>query len=107
MSENVFAKVAVLSDVPEGVPHGVELPDGTEVCLIRVGEEVYAVHNRCTHAEFALSDSDMIDDYVIECGLHGAQFDVRTGEVLELPATDELPCFQTKIESGEVLVRKG
>lgn len=106
MSTNGFEKVAGLSDLDDGTPHAAELSDGTRVCLIRVGDEVYAVHDRCTHAEFVLSDSDMIDDYVIECGLHGAQFDVRTGEVLELPATEKLPCFEAKIEDGEVLVRR-
>ena len=106
MIEDDYTKVASLTELEEGVPKAAELPDGTPLCLIRVAGEVYAVHDRCTHAEFTLSDSDMIDDYVIECGLHGAQFDVRTGEVLELPATERLPCFETKVEEGHVLVRK-
>lgn len=100
-----FEHVASLAELSDGIPHAAALSDGTEVCLIRVGNEVFAVHNRCTHAEFALSDSDMVDDYVIECGLHGAQFDIRTGEVLDLPATEPLPCFQVRVEDGEVWVR--
>lgn len=105
MSTNTFEKVALLSDLEDGIPHPATLSDGTGVCLIRVNDEVFAVHDRCTHAEFPMSDGDMIDDYVIECGLHGAQFDVRTGEVLELPATEQLACFDVKVEGGEVHVR--
>jgi 3-phenylpropionate/trans-cinnamate dioxygenase ferredoxin subunit len=105
MTTNTFERLASLSDLQDGVPHAAELADGTGICLIRVGDEVYAVHDRCTHAEFSLSDSDMVDDHVIECGLHGAQFDVRTGQVLELPATERLPCFEVKVEAGDVFVR--
>lgn len=100
-----FTRVAALGDLSEGFPHRATLPDGTDVCLIRVGEEVYALQDRCTHAEFAMHDGDMVDDYVIECALHGAQFDVRTGEVLELPATESLPRYEVKIEDGDILVR--
>lgn len=101
-----FEKVADFDDLPDGIPYGAEMSDGTPVCLIRVGDEVYAVQDRCTHAEFPMRDGDMVDDFVIECGLHGAQFDVRTGEVLELPATDQLPCYQVKVENGSVHVRR-
>lgn len=103
MSE--FEKIIPLSDLPEGVPRGGALSTGEEICLVRVGDAVYAMENRCTHAEFALSDGDMVDDFVIECALHGAQFDVRTGKVLELPATDDLPCYEVKVEDGAVWVK--
>ena len=51
------------------------------------------------------SDGDMVDDYVIECALHGAQFDLRNGEVLEPPASDGLSMFEVKVEGNDVLVR--
>jgi nitrite reductase/ring-hydroxylating ferredoxin subunit len=42
---------------------------------------------------------------VIECALHGAQFDVRTGRVLEAPATDDLGLYEVRVQDGEVWVR--
>ncbi len=107
MGEAGFEKVASLEELPEGVPVGAALGNGEEVCLVRVSGEVYAFQNRCTHAEFPMSDGDMVDDYVIECGLHGAQFDIRSGKVLELPADEDLPCYQVKVEDGAVLVKVG
>ena len=100
-----FIRVAALSDLPDETPVGVDLENGDSLCIVKVHGEVYAFQNRCTHAEFPMSDGDMVDEYVIECGLHGAQFDVRSGEVLELPATENLPCYEVKVENGQVLVR--
>lgn len=100
-----FERVASLADLPEETPVGFALQNGNSVCLVKVRGELYAVENRCSHAEFPMSEGEMVDDYVIECGLHGAQFDVRSGEVLELPATENLPCYDVTVENGEVLVR--
>lgn len=105
MSESGFEKAASLDELPEGTPVGVTLPGGAEVCLVRLNGAVYALENRCTHAEFPMSEGEMVDDHVIECGLHGAQFDVRTGKVLELPAEEDLPCYDVKVEDGVVWVR--
>jgi len=100
-----FKKVAVLSDLPEGAPVGVQLGADGAICLVRVGAEVFACEDRCSHAEYPMSDGEMVDDYVIECGLHGAQFDIRTGEVLELPATERLGMIEVRIANDDVFVR--
>ena len=47
-----FQRAARLSDVETGLPLGVALPDGMRVCLIRDGERIYAVADRCPHREF-------------------------------------------------------
>ncbi len=105
MSEENFKKVAVLSDLPEGVPVGVQLDAGAAICLVRTGTEVFACEDCCSHAEYPMSEGEMVDDYVIECSLHGAQFDIRTGEVLEPPATERLRMIEVKIANDDVLVR--
>ncbi len=107
MSEKSFEKVASVGDLPEGVPVAVELTSGQQVCLIKVRGEVFACEDRCSHAEFPMSDGEMVDEFVIECSLHGAQFDVRTGEVLELPASEALRMFEVQVKGDDVLVRNG
>ncbi len=107
MSEDGFHRIGSIDEFADDMPVAARLPDGDEVCVVKVQGEVYAFQNRCTHAEFPMSDGEMVDDFVIECGLHGAQFDVRTGKVLELPATEDLPCFETNVDpDGGVWVRK-
>ncbi len=105
MSDEGFEKVAVMADLPEGTPVAVQLGGGEAVCLVRVGDEVFACEDRCSHAEFPMSDGEMVDDYVIECGLHGAQFDIRTGGVLELPACEDLQMYEVKVARDDVLVK--
>ncbi len=105
MSDGVFEKVAAVADVPEAMPFAVQLGSGASVCLVRVGGEVYACADRCSHAEFPMSDGDMVDEYVIECGLHSAQFDIRTGEALEQPADAPLSLYDVKLEDGAIWIR--
>ena len=106
MSNDGFERVALLDDLPMNTPTSVER-DGEPICLVRIGKEVYAISNNCTHADFPMGDGEMVEDFVIECGLHGAQFDLRDGTVAELPATESIGCYEVKLEDGGVWVRAG
>lgn len=77
--------------------------DGKPVCLARVGDEVFAVSNICTHAYAELSDGE-IKDFTIECWLHGADFDLRTGAALTLPATEPLETFRVERDGNELTI---
>ena len=76
------------------------LAEGVPIAIFNVHGELYAIGDTCTHEEFSLSDGDMVDDYTVECALHGAQFDVRTGEALCLPATEPAGSYPVWIEDG-------
>ena len=99
-----YQRAARLSDIPSGLPMAATLPDGTRVCLIRDGERVYAMADRCPHRDFALSSGDMVAPCILECAWHGARFDVRTGKVLQGPATDDLIMLSVRIGGDEVFV---
>ena len=73
------------------------------IALHRVGDEYFATADTCTHMDFSLSDGYLDDDRV-ECGLHMAQFCVRTGKALSLPATQPLPTYPVRLEGETVLV---
>ena len=100
-----YQRLASADDVKERRPHGCALADGTGVCLVRVGDEVFAIEDKCSHADFPMSDGDMVDDHVIECPLHGAQFDVRNGTVLEAPADEPLRTYDVRVDGGAVWVK--
>lgn len=104
-SLGAFQRVASLSDLPDGRPAGCTLADGRGVCLVRVREEVYALEDKCSHADFPMSDGDVVDDFVIECPLHGAQFDLRDGAVLEAPADEPLRTFEVRVDDDDVWVK--
>ncbi len=73
---------------------------GIPIAIFNVHGELYAIGDTCTHEEFSLSDGDMVDDYTVECALHGAQFDIRTGAALCLPATEPEETFPVWVEDG-------
>jgi 3-phenylpropionate/trans-cinnamate dioxygenase ferredoxin subunit len=99
-----FEKVALLADLHSGEPAAVSTADGEQLCLVREGEKVYALSDRCPHRDFALSGGDMVNSHVLECPWHGARFDCRTGRVMQGPATEGVTTYQVRIVAGEVFV---
>lgn len=97
-------RAARLADLEVGLPQAVTLPDGQRVCLVRDGERVYAVADSCPHKGFALSGGDLVSPCVLECPWHGARFDLRTGNVLNGPATEGLQTFSVRVVGEEVFV---
>ena len=102
MTEVVFTRVCPLSEVPAEGTLGVEI-DGEPICLIRTGEEVFALRDVCSHAEVPLSEGEVYD-HTVECWLHGSCFDLRTGQPTGLPATEPVPVYPVKIEGDDVYV---
>lgn len=76
---------------------------GREIVLCEVEGEVCALSGICTHEDLPLDGGD-VEDGVLTCPWHGAQYDVRTGKVLALPAIRALPVFRTHVEDGLVYV---
>ena len=97
-----FVKVCALADVPDEGSFAVEIED-TPVAVIRVGEDVYALRDVCSHAEIALSEGEVYD-HTVECWLHGSCFDLRTGKPTNPPATQPVPTYRVKIEGDDVYV---
>ena len=69
--------------------------------MVRVGDEVFAIEDVCSHAEVPLSDGE-VDGCTIECVLHGSRFDLRTGKPTGPPATRPVPVYPTTVVDGEV-----
>jgi 3-phenylpropionate/trans-cinnamate dioxygenase ferredoxin component len=99
-----FSRVAMLSDVPDGVLHAVETPTGERVCLLNLGGEIRAVSDLCPHQGFPLSAGELLPDGTVECVWHGARFDCRTGAVRQGPATDDLPVYEVRVVGDEIWV---
>lgn len=71
------------------------------IAMFRVDDEVYAIGDRCSHAEASLAEGERWD-YDIECPRHGSEFDLRTGEPGALPATEPVPVYEVSVEDGTV-----
>jgi nitrite reductase/ring-hydroxylating ferredoxin subunit len=93
---------AYTRQLQEGEILGVTVAD-LPVALYRIRGEVFASHNICTHAHACLSEG-YLEDGVIECPLHQAQFDVRTGKVLSGPTRVPLSVYPVRVHGEEILV---
>ncbi|WP_245286181.1 non-heme iron oxygenase ferredoxin subunit [Bradyrhizobium sp. WSM1417] len=75
-----------------------------KLALYLLDGKVHATDNVCTHA-FALLTDGWLEDGLVECPLHGAQFDVASGAVVSGPADCAIPVFETRIRDGLIEVR--
>ena len=92
--------VCDLTDIPDGgmlqVKH-----DEKNIVMYHVDEGIFATDNICSHA-FALLSEGWLQDGLIECPLHGALFDIKTGEVKRGPAECGVKSYPVKEENGRV-----
>ena len=91
-----------LASMTPGKPVRIE-KNGESICVVRVGDQVFALGDTCSHSDASLSEGD-ITDFKIECWLHGAEFDLRTGEALTPPATTEVKSYLVTVDGDSVTV---
>jgi nitrite reductase/ring-hydroxylating ferredoxin subunit len=99
-----WVRVAAKGDVAEGACLGVRVDD-KEIALYHLpGEAFYATSNVCSH-EYALLSDGWLENGCIECPLHAAQFDVRTGKAMSAPADEDIAVYPVKAEGDDLLVQ--
>jgi 3-phenylpropionate/trans-cinnamate dioxygenase ferredoxin subunit len=91
------------SELQDRKPKKVSI-NGEDICLTRIRDEVFAINDTCTHSEASLSEGD-VTDFKIECWLHGAEFDLRTGEALTLPANIAVKTYPVNIVDDVIEVQ--
>ena len=93
-----------LSELPDGL--AVRVEGGRHgICLARVGSDIYALVDRCSHQSWPLSDGDVsVSDLTVECTKHGSTFSLRDGNPTCLPATRPVQVYETRVEGDEVVV---
>jgi 3-phenylpropionate/trans-cinnamate dioxygenase ferredoxin subunit len=97
-----YIRACSLSELRDSTPAKVDV-DGLDVAVVRHGDEVFAIEDECSHAAVALSEGD-VEDYTLECFLHGSRFDLRTGKPTGPPATEPVPVFPVQINGDDVLI---
>jgi 3-phenylpropionate/trans-cinnamate dioxygenase ferredoxin subunit len=75
------------------------------ICLVRIEDDFYAIGDRCSHADFSLSEGEIwADEREIECWKHGSTFSLLTGEPQSLPATVPVPVYRVRVEGNHIFV---
>jgi 3-phenylpropionate/trans-cinnamate dioxygenase ferredoxin component len=79
--------------------------DNHRIALVRIGDDFYALADRCSHADYSLSEGDVWEDErEIECPKHGSTFSLITGEPQTLPATQPVAVYTTQVDGDDVSV---
>lgn len=78
--------------------------EGKDILIVRDGENIYAVENKCSHEAFPLIDG-FVDNGKICCALHGACFDLKSGVALSLPAYEDIETYETRVSNGKVEIK--
>ncbi len=98
-----LVKIAQTRDLSSGQFKSVEI-ESERIALFNVDGKFYAMKDVCTHDGGTLTGGTL-NGYSIECPRHGAQFDVRTGSVLRMPAYVGIEIFPVEVQGDEIFIQ--
>ena len=98
-----FTRTIPLTEIPQGEKRMVKVGDA-QVVLVRQGEAVCALAERCAHLGGPLSEGEVRDGTII-CPWHQSQFALSDGHVVHGPSTYDQPCYAVRITDGYVEVK--
>ena len=98
--------VCALDDVEAGSAKRFDV-DGHRLCVVRIGDDVYVIADRCSHEDYSLAEGEIFEeDREIECWKHGSTFSLETGEPQSLPATKPVPVYAVSVIDGRVIAEE-
>jgi 3-phenylpropionate/trans-cinnamate dioxygenase ferredoxin subunit len=100
-----FVKVAKTDEINPGQARLIDVK-GKRIALFNIDGDFFAIDNMCTHEEASLAEGE-VSGHEVTCPLHGARFDVRTGEVLGPPAYDDVASYAVRVVGTDIEVDVG
>lgn len=97
-----FVDIAPVSELPNGERLFVDLGD-KPIVIFNIADHFFAIGDVCTHDDGPLGDG-MLEGFNIVCPRHGAEFDVRTGKVMQMPAVVDIPAYPVRVVDGVLQV---
>jgi 3-phenylpropionate/trans-cinnamate dioxygenase ferredoxin component len=93
--------VCRIDDLPPG--ESIRVSDGVPapIAVFNAGGTVYAIDDTCTHQDASLADG-WLEGCLVECPLHAACFDLRTGRPTGPPAKEPVRTHRVTVEDGYI-----
>lgn len=101
-SQAVFVALMPAAELAPNAVKAFELA-GQRILLCRVGDEFFALENRCSHTGALLTRGRIRGDCIV-CPVHGARFQLHDGKHLTPPASSGLVTFAVRVAEGQVEV---
>lgn len=80
--------------------------EGHRLAVVRLGDDVFIIGDRCSHADFSLAEGEVdADEKTLECWKHGSSFSLETGSPTCLPAIKPVATYKPIVEDGMIRVR--
>ena len=103
VSERI-AELCRRDELPDGEARRFDV-DGHRICLARIGDEFYAIGDRCSHQNYSLSEGWVWpEDCTVECPQHSSRFSLVTGRPNVFPATQPVPVYEVRMNGDDVAV---
>ena len=97
-----FVEIAPASELPNGERLFVDLGD-KPIVIFNIAGHFFAIGDVCSHDDGPLGDGVIEGDNIV-CPRHGAEFDVRTGKAMAMPAVVDIPAYPVQIRDGKIFV---
>ena len=95
-----FVEIAPASELPNGERLYLEV-EGKAIVIFNIADQLFAIGDICTHDDGPLGDGDL-EGFNIVCPRHGAEFDVKTGKAVQLPAVVDIPAYPVQVRDGTI-----
>jgi len=97
-----YVEIAPASELPNGERLFLEV-GGKAIVIFNIADQLFAIGDICTHDDGPLGDGDL-EGFNIVCPRHGAEFDVKTGKAVQMPAVVDIPAYPVKVVDAMILV---
>jgi 3-phenylpropionate/trans-cinnamate dioxygenase ferredoxin component len=95
-----YIQIAPLDELPDGERLFVDIGEHA-IVIFSIAGQMYAIGDVCSHDDGPLGDGDL-EGFNVVCPRHGAEFDVRTGEAVQLPAVVDIPAYPVRVRDGQI-----
>jgi NAD(P)H-dependent nitrite reductase small subunit len=102
IESKLWHAVASIGDVAEDEPAAVEV-EGKKFGIYQIDDEYYAIDDICPHA-YALLSQGFVDEGEVECPLHNAVFNIKTGKCIKEPGGD-INTYEVKVIDGQINIK--
>jgi 3-phenylpropionate/trans-cinnamate dioxygenase ferredoxin subunit len=97
-----FVEIAPASELPSGERLFVDLGD-KPIVIFNIAGQFFAIGDVCTHDDGPLGDG-LLEGHNVVCPRHGGEFDVRTGQAVQMPAVIDIPAYPVQVRDGAIFV---
>lgn len=97
-----FAEIVPASELPNGERLFVDIGD-KPIVIFNIAGQFFAIGDVCSHDEGPLGDGTVEGNNVV-CPRHGGEFDIRSGQAVQMPAVVDIPAYPVQVRDGVIFV---